>query len=84
MKRNWTMLATVLQVDLSYTSCYFVRYNLQKLFTLDWPVRAGRTTAHNVFTATPGAPRSVSCTIATVCDVGKMFIHESKLRSIVK
>lgn len=48
------------------------------------PALSGRTAAHNVFTATPGVPRSVSSTITTPYDAWKMFIHESILRSIAK
>ena len=54
------------------------------LWTSSQPALTGRTAAHNVFTASPGVPRSVSCTITTAYDAWKMFIHESILRSITK
>ena len=54
------------------------------LWTSSQPALTGRTAAYNVFTASPGVPRSVSCTITTPYDAWKMFIHESILRSITK
>ena len=54
------------------------------LWTSFQPALTGRTAAHNVITASPGVPRSVSCTITTAYDAWKMFIHESILRSITK
>ena len=85
IKRNRTMLATVLQVVLyRFTRCWFVQYNWQEWLNLDWLVPAGKTTAHYGFIATCGLPRSVSCTITMVYDAWKTFIHESKFRSIAK
>ena len=54
------------------------------LWTSSQPALTGRTAAHNVFTASPGVPHSVSCTITTPYDAWKMFIHEPILRSITK
>ena len=54
------------------------------LWTSSQPALTGRTAAHNVFTASPGVPRSVSYTITNPYDAWKMFIHESILRSITK
>ena len=54
------------------------------LWTSSQPALTGRTAAHNVFTASPRVPHSVSCTITTPYDTWKMFIHESILRSITK
>ena len=54
------------------------------IWTSCQPALTGRTATHNVFTATPGVPRSVSCSITNPYDAWKMFIHESILRSITK
>ena len=54
------------------------------LWTSSPPALTRRTAEHNVFTASPGVPRSVSCTITIPYDARKMFIHESVLRSITK
>ena len=83
MKRNWTVLATVLPIVLyRYTRCFFVRYNLQKWLNLDWSVLAGKPAVHYVFTATFKVPRSVSYTITTLYDAWKTFILQMKLDAV--
>ena len=54
------------------------------LWTSSQPALTGRTAVHNVFTASSGVPRSLSCTITTPYDAWNMFIHESILRLITK
>ena len=54
------------------------------LWTSSQSALTRRTATHNVFTPSPGVPRSVLCTITTPYDAWKMFIYESILRSITK
>ena len=54
------------------------------IWTSRKPVPTGRIPLYNLFTATPGIPRSVSSGINTPYSAWKMFIHESILRTIVK
>ena len=54
------------------------------LWTSSKPALTGRTAMHNIFTATPGVPRSVSCSIKSPYDAWKIFIHDLILKLIAK